>query len=126
MDPALETELVKVKRRVVERVHEKRGVKISPEEIDSIQLDSPLDDHSPRFKSPPPRHDPKKKRAIHLFKKLGVLLLWTPSGLWGFYVATSDGRHTFGQASFFEWIVFWALILAPYFVIRRWTKTGSD
>ena len=59
-------------------------------------------------------------------RALGALLLWTPSGLWGYYVANSDGRHTFGQASTFEWLVFWALVIAPYFVLARWVKAGSD
>jgi hypothetical protein len=48
-----------------------------------------------------------------------LFALWTPCAFWGYYVSTTDGRTSLGQASTLEWIVFIALAVAPSFVIAK-------
>jgi hypothetical protein len=48
-----------------------------------------------------------------------VVALWTPCGFWGYYVSTTNGRTSFGEASTIEWLVFWVLAVAPYFVLTK-------
>ena len=45
--------------------------------------------------------------------------LWSPCAFWGYYVSSTDGRTSFGQASTMEWVVFFALAIAPYFVLTK-------
>jgi hypothetical protein len=48
-----------------------------------------------------------------------VVALWSPCAFWGYYVSTTNGRTSFGEASAVEWIVLFVLAIAPYFVLTR-------
>ena len=47
------------------------------------------------------------------------IALWTPCIFWGYYVAHTDGRTSFSEATIIEWAVLWVLAIAPYFVITK-------
>ena len=55
---------------------------------------------------------------------LGIAL-WTPCLYWGDYISHKDGRFSFGDASGWESAIFWALAIAPYFVIVNFKKIGG-
>jgi hypothetical protein len=52
--------------------------------------------------------------------------LWSPCTFWGYYIASTDGRTSLGDASTFEWIVFWILAIAPYIVLTKIQPKNSS
>jgi hypothetical protein len=54
-----------------------------------------------------------------------TIALWTPCAFWGYYVSTTNGRNSIDEASTIEWIIFWVLVIAPYFVITK-IQTKDD
>jgi hypothetical protein len=54
-----------------------------------------------------------------------IAALWSPCAFWGYYVSSTAGRTSLGQASTIEWIVFLALAIAPYFVLTK-IQTKDD
>ena len=45
--------------------------------------------------------------------------LWSPGLYFGYHISHVDGRTTMGQASNFEWLIFWVLVSIPYFVLSK-------
>lgn len=54
-----------------------------------------------------------------------IFALWSPCMFWGYYVASTDGRTSMGEATTIEWIIFWALAIAPWFVLTK-IQTKDD
>ena len=60
-----------------------------------------------------------------MLKLFFVAALWAPCAFWGYYCATTDGRTSLGEASAVEWLIFWILAVAPYFVMTK-VKWSED
>ncbi len=48
-----------------------------------------------------------------------AISLWSPGMFFGYYVSRIDGQISLGQVTNFEWLVFWVLMSAPYFILPK-------
>lgn len=62
-------------------------------------------------------------KLLNIFLSIAI---YTPACVWGYYVAHSDGNNSLGDGSIFDWIIFFALIILPMFVMAKVRLEGDD